>query len=240
MEHYPEIQRRDGTLFFACIDNRDAIAISIERLIDLLDAAEGDCDYEPYLAGFDAPDEREDDAGENAEADGADDEPSLGSEERHPHIWGAPHVGDQTRWAYGAGHDREDDGDDLEPDNDSENSHGWTAHIDQSVAMRAAALHDCEGEGEPDLGWTGHGVGVRDGELHHDTEANGDEDELNGDEGDYTHQSEECVNFLSATDGRASSAIALDMIRGLPIAAKRADAYALVGMPVLYHFERGV
>lgn len=46
MEHYPDIQRPQGTLFFIPHGNRAAIAMSIERLIDLLDAAEGDPDLE--------------------------------------------------------------------------------------------------------------------------------------------------------------------------------------------------
>ncbi|MCA0345082.1 MAG: hypothetical protein LCH99_35990, partial [Proteobacteria bacterium] len=133
MEHYPEIDRRDGTLFFIPNGDRAAIAISIERLIDLLDALEGDTDREPYLAGFDGQRaDREDDAGDCAEADFADDEPSLAAQERHPHPWCTSSNGDQSRWAYGASDDREDDGDDLEPDHDAEYSHSWTDFIDQT------------------------------------------------------------------------------------------------------------
>ncbi|WP_119258898.1 hypothetical protein [Shinella zoogloeoides] len=87
MEHYPDIQRRDGTLFFVLPETtpRAAIATSIERLIDMLDAMEGDPDFEPYLAGFDHDtSEREEDAGDCREADYADDEPSLAAAERHP------------------------------------------------------------------------------------------------------------------------------------------------------------
>lgn len=52
MQSYPDIQRRDGVLFFACGDNdRTAIATSIERLIDLLDELDGDCDLEDSADG---------------------------------------------------------------------------------------------------------------------------------------------------------------------------------------------
>lgn len=92
MEHYPEIQRRDGTLFFACPDtDRAAIATSIERLIDMLDAMDGDPDLEPSLAGWErnGGDDREGDLDANgnpglSEGDGnSDDEPTLGAREGH-------------------------------------------------------------------------------------------------------------------------------------------------------------
>lgn len=185
MEHYPDIQRQQGTLFFIPHGDRAAIAVSIERLIDLLDAAEGDPDLEPDLSGFDhQTDDREDDAGDSRESDFADDEPSLGSEERHPHIWCAPHHGDQSHWAYGAKDDREDDGDDLEPDVDGEYSNGWTGHIDQTKAM--ACNPNAEGgEGEPDMGWCGHGTGLHPTEPVEGHEANGDEQDYSGSEDEW-------------------------------------------------------
>lgn len=171
MEHYPDIQRQQGTLFFIPHGDSAAIAMSIERLINLLDAAEGDPDLEPDLSGFDhQTDDREDDAGDSRECDFADDEPSLGAEERHPHIWCAPHHGDQSHWAYGAKDDREDDGDDLEPDVDDEYSNGWTAHIDQTKATACNPNAD-SGEGEPTLGFVGISTGWREGEDVQDREA---------------------------------------------------------------------
>lgn len=168
MEHYAKIQRRDGTLFFAVVDDRDVIAASIERLIDLLDAYEGDPDLEPYLAGYEGgTDDREDDY--------ADDEPSLAAAERHPAPSGFTY-GDaagnhtQERWAAGVFDDREDDGDDLEPDVDAEHSNGWTGHIDQTTALFGNCNMD-GGEGEPDLGFVGIATGWREGEDTQDREA---------------------------------------------------------------------
>lgn len=74
---YPQIDRRDGRLFFTCGENdRGAIATSIERLIDLLDAMEDDPDLEPYLAGesWTGNDDREDES--DLLEDGADTEPN--------------------------------------------------------------------------------------------------------------------------------------------------------------------
>lgn len=141
MEHYPDIQRRDGTLFFTCpASDRAAIATSIERLIDLLDATDSDPDLEPYLAGFDhQTSDREDDAGDDREADTSDDE------------------------------------------------------------------------------------------LDH----NGDEQDCCRSEDEW-HPLAAPVQFSGT-----ASAMARDMIRGLPIAAKRADAYALAGVPLVYQFGGG-
>lgn len=150
MEHYPDIQRRDGTLFFVLPETtpRAAIATSIERLIDLLDAMEGDPDLEPYLAGFDhQTSDREDDAGD------------------------CPEIEDE------------------------------------------------------------HGGNILD--EPHDAE----DDEPNGDEIDYSCPDD--MGFPSSLGTGSGSAIARDMIRGLPIAAKRADAYALVGVPLVYQFVGG-
>lgn len=121
MEHYPDIVRRDGTLFFACADgDRAAIATSIERLIDMLDAMDGDTDLEPSLAeSFN----EQGGSGDDREGDEADFEPSLGAAERHPNAlsWiDQAHTHSQEQWASGERTDLEDDGDDLEPDTDTE------------------------------------------------------------------------------------------------------------------------
>ncbi|MCJ8053900.1 hypothetical protein GB928_018750 [Shinella curvata] len=99
MEHYPDIQRRDGTLFFIPHGNRAAIAMSIERLIDLLDAAEGDPDLEANGDERDQSYAEGGDTGTNPledDEDGSDDEPTLGasndyvcrSQEDWPRVWG--------------------------------------------------------------------------------------------------------------------------------------------------------
>lgn len=121
MVHYPDIVRRDGTLFFACADNdRAAISTSIERLIDMLDTMDGDPDLEPYMA-----DTRGAMGGsaDDREGEDADYEPSLGAAERHPNAWSwsdQSHTHSQEQWASGERTDLEDDGDDLEPDTDTE------------------------------------------------------------------------------------------------------------------------
>lgn len=264
MEHYPDIQRRDGTLFFACPDSdRAAIATSIERLIDMLDAMEGDPDLEPYMASFDwGPcDDREDDAGDCREADYADDEPMLAAAERHPNAmsWNdAPEKHTQERWAAGGDDDREDDGDDLEPSllsadyrwgrvevdleadgSDDEYSHGWTSHIDQNVALMNCS-GQWSGEGEPDLGWTGHGIGFQSGEGIHEHDEEREEDPAENGIADADAMQDPGMSFNPATfegfDGSGSQR-GRDMIRGLPIAAKRADAYALAGGHNGYRFE---
>jgi len=116
MEHYPEIQRRDGTLFFACPDtDRTAIATSIERLIDMLDAMDGDPDLEPYLAGWERTggDDREGDLDANgypglSEGDGnSDDEPSLGWND-------AVNQSSQSRFGDKRGLDLEENGDEQD------------------------------------------------------------------------------------------------------------------------------
>jgi len=300
MTDYPVIDRRDGRLFFSLdVTDRVSIATSVERLIDLLDAYEGDCDIEdngdefdvsypeggrrlaasyleddedggdsePVLGspndyncgsqvrwgriwgadeceeenehGGDVQDEphgeRDDDepelgwtetvnqedaaivsgeywfaqdgepllgwpnAGQRAtiemaadgdrELDNSDWEPSLGAPERHPLPSGFTFGDDparhtQARWSDGVGDEREDDGDDLEPDNDAEYSLGWTFHVDQTKAIAGGCNMD-GGEGEPDLGWSGHGIGWRDGDDPRALEAGqlGD-DELELDDAD--------------------------------------------------------
>lgn len=193
MEHYPDIQRQQGTLFFIPNGDRSAIAISIERLIDLLDAMDDDPDGEDGgdlepTQGWPNAGQRVNEAmccDDEREQDNADCEPSLGAAERHPNgmSWSdAAHTHTQARWGEGMNDDREDDGDDLEPSllcqdyrngrvevdlegdgSDDEYSHGWTGHIDQNIAL----MNCCDewvGEGEPDLGWSGHGTGWRDGD----------------------------------------------------------------------------
>lgn len=226
MENYPEIQRRDGTLFFACPESdRAAIATSIERLIDMLDALEDDPDLEPYLAGYaaDGGDDREGDL-DSYEGDGnADHEPSCG--------WAACEAS-YGRYDAGQGDMEEEeepsgfgDHEGMIEELTGEYELGWTDKIDQSAPHQHQAvwIHD----GEPELGWCGHGIGHQEGESLEDTEANGDELDLNGDEHDYSGVEDD--GFGSVDYDGTGVQIAEDMIRGLPIAARRAAAYAAMG-----------
>lgn len=164
MEHYPDIQRHQGTLFFIPHGDRAAIGISIERLIDLLDAMGDDPDAE----------------------DGGDLEPSLGALENHLNIGMEPRSGDQTHWGHTSKDDREDDGDDLEDGADAEPSLGaandYVCRSQELWSQDGGSFHDeCEvenedggdildephdgdGDDEPDLGWSGHGTGWRIGD----------------------------------------------------------------------------
>ncbi|GLR54327.1 hypothetical protein KYK30_32110 [Shinella yambaruensis] len=162
MEHYPDIQRRDGTLFFVLPETtpRAAIATSIERLIDLLDALEDDPDVED--GGDLEPTHGWPNAGQpineamclddDREQDNADWEPILGATERHPASSGHSY-GDQkpshtqTLWSAGVGDDREDDGDDLEPSLLSAQYHNGRIEVD---------LEGDSSDDEYSHGWTGH------------------------------------------------------------------------------------
>jgi hypothetical protein len=125
MDGYPDIQRRDGTLFFSIAErDRTAIATSVERLIDLLDAMDGDPDIEAngdeldtgmpetwrvsqrfdYSSGFTRLDVLEDDEEDHDNEEGADDEPWLG--------W----CGNATGWQAGEPEDEADD--EREPNGD--------------------------------------------------------------------------------------------------------------------------
>ncbi|MDB5524778.1 MAG: hypothetical protein JWM58_2541 [Rhizobium sp.] len=130
MTHYPAIERRDGTLFFAVNEtDRLVIAMSIERLIDVLDALDGDENLEPDLAGWDHRDDREgaddSDMPGIGEGDNADYEPMLGAPESIP----------QHHWYKTSEYD----------ECEVENEHGGNILDDP---------HDDEGEAEPFLGWS--------------------------------------------------------------------------------------
>jgi hypothetical protein len=220
MEHYPEITRRDGTLFFECPEtSRAAIATSIERLIDLLDALDDDPDLEPYLADYSGQ-------GDDREGDDSDLEPSCG--------W----VACEAAYAsYGQGqgvHEEEEepsgfgDVEGMLEDMTGEPELGWTAKTDQSLPH----LHQTVWveDGEPSLGWCGQGIGFRAGEDLSDNEANGDERDFSG-------YPDELPGPAGANCDGSGVVIARDMIRGLPIAATRAEAYMAVGVtPLVYHF----
>jgi hypothetical protein len=120
--------------------DRLQLATTIERLINMLDAMDGDADYEPYLAGnHGTQDDREADydAGplhsgdSDQEADFADDEPTLGSSnDTHG-------SGNQTQWVSSPASSDE---------REEENEHGG------DIQDEPHDKHD-EGDDEPFLGW---------------------------------------------------------------------------------------
>jgi len=225
MTERPPFAEADGVFFLTLNRDRETVAYTIERLIDMLDAMEGDPDLEAagdeldqsYPEGWRSTPQPFEDA-----EDGADDEPWLGAPEARfaggdyyyhqqticPSV--AP-LGSQASWASGASDDREDDGDDLEPDHDGERSLGWVnegsqvglgeGHDDNEPELgwpeqidqvrRLEIKEDWfANDGEPDLGFCGHGTGWREGEETDDREGD-DEREKDGDEGDYSGHSEE-------------------------------------------------
>lgn len=114
-------------------ESRAAIEDAIERLVNLLDQVDGDPDLEPYLSGYENDDDREADAGDEAEVDDADSEPSIGSSECLGSFHGGVEAAvafidrgrvvrrgnpwDQRRWAQGSDDDRErDPADEGEPE----------------------------------------------------------------------------------------------------------------------------
>ncbi|WP_375308672.1 hypothetical protein WI560_15420 [Bradyrhizobium sp. A11] len=128
----------------------------ITKLIDFLDASD------PYVMT-----ELEDDIsadledGDPAEDDdpaenGLDDEPSLGSLERHPSAYGPDDrnwTGDQTHWAASGTKDLEDEHDGAEPGEDDEPSLGWTTSGVMGTCLTDREQDDCDREdNEPLLG----------------------------------------------------------------------------------------
>ena len=127
----------------------------IDRLIRFLDETDNHMEREP-----------EDEADDGDLEDGADEEDSLGSLERHASIYGPDGknaTGSQLNWAGGRGDDLEDEHDGAEPD---DNEGGDGAREDD----------------EPNLGWTLNGQGGG-------TSAEGDDCEVGGSVGaeDQTH-----------------------------------------------------
>lgn len=120
---------------------RRRIAAAVDALVALLDQIDGDAEFEE-----DDPLE----ASDPAEDDG-DAEPSLGA----PGTFSLP---DQRCWAQGAKDDREDESELLEPGGDDELSLGAATAVNQEHAW-AASRGFPEDDGEPSLGWTGHGRG---------------------------------------------------------------------------------
>lgn len=97
-------------------------------------------------------------------------EPSLASPERPPTGWGSvcgPTVdwrSNQLRWADGARSDREEDaGDEGEPDEDAENTLGWSEG--QSLGGHLGSPSE---DREEDLGWCANVGQLRLGEGHGD------------------------------------------------------------------------
>ena len=142
--NYPQIDRRDGRLFFTMLESdRASIATSIERLIDLLDAIDGDPDLEPYLADTRATEAQG--AADDRELDDSDLEPSLG--------WCACEAS-YGKYGPGQGAMEEElvneDGGDIQDENhdgsfDDEPNLGWSnpeglrVHVPEEMAQLRAA-----------------------------------------------------------------------------------------------------
>ncbi|MER8654398.1 hypothetical protein [Mesorhizobium sp. M0847] len=195
--HQPEMRREDGAIFLTVAENdRLAIATSIERLIDLLDAMqpdpdlEDDADDEPSLGSLSlgsyqagTTDDREGD--DSDYEDGGDDEdsdPGEDSDPLEPSLCGTA-IYNPTTGALE--NDLEGEGDGFSMRADDEYELGWTEHIDQRLAGKVQEGTWNHPEGEPDLGWTGIATGWREGDPVDAIEPNGDELDFNGDEGDY-------------------------------------------------------
>lgn len=133
----PTIEIDSGFIFLTCKQgHRLSISATIERLVDMLDAMEPDCDLEPTLA---APEN-------HCSARGW-----IETRDRS---------GDQTHWAESADDDREDD-DEREPDQDDEYSLGWSDQGSQEALHGCDELEDDEREPDQDAeystGWTNQG-----------------------------------------------------------------------------------
>jgi hypothetical protein len=244
--HEPLFSRAGDFLFLTIKQNdRIAIATTIERLIDALDAMEPDPDLEPYLAGTTGDDREGDDSlyGDcDRERDDCDDEPSLASpeisfsgvnyyySERTLCVSVAP-TRSQVSWAFGGYDDREYE-DEREHDLDlTEGEEGWVdgsdgepelgwpeqMHQEERLILKSGWL--VEG-GEPELGWTGHGTGCRDGEPTDDREGD-DERAPNEDEGDYDGGEGDAPGFIwgggDGTGGAPHAAVreALEHVRSV-------------------------
>lgn len=167
----PTLDIEGGFVTLTCKHgHRLSISASIERLIDMLDAMDGDpdledgADEEPWL-GWPIGGQRVANvvySDDDREADESDSEPSLGAPERHPSSQEAVYCGatqprsgvltrdrifSQEEWAMGdtSGDDREHD-DEREPDQDDEYSTGWDNEGSQAVLCS-------DNELEPELGW---------------------------------------------------------------------------------------
>jgi len=163
--------------------------------------------------------------------DNADAEPSLGSIERHPASlespWGRSGVlyHDRSRgqdaWGAGSRTDGEDDaGENAEveesgygdvegmvAEESGEPSLGLTEEINQVRRTETDPKQWYVEDGEPELGWTGHGMGCTkdepgdDREGDDECEPNGDELDHNGDEGDTSFTEDEPYGSMGAPDG---------------------------------------
>jgi hypothetical protein len=162
-------------VFFVTLsqDDRAGIATTIERLIDMLDAFDGDENLE--ATGDDEPLHGWPNAGQpineamcaddDREVDNADWEPSLGSVQWYPHsqenlacgVRMSPSNnlrrtfdGSQEKWASGSGDDREEECEDEGAQDDREHSLGW--QDEGSQANLSGSYGD--GDLEADLGST--------------------------------------------------------------------------------------
>ena len=122
---------------------KEALGDEIERMIDMLDALDGDPDYEPSLARFDGDgsDREGDDA--DLELSGDENEPSLGS------LGSSGFAYREQAWAGGTSDDCERDDADDEDGGDTELNGD---ELDGNLAGSATELERDEADAEPSLG----------------------------------------------------------------------------------------
>jgi hypothetical protein len=132
-----------------------------------------------------------------------------------------------------------DDDPDLEDGNDDEPSlAGYTA-------VNARLEHDLESDtsdDEPSCGWTHYEATTGDyapTDQNSGEEENGGDTEPNGDEADFTgYEGELDLSGGRCFDG-SGTALAESLLRGLPSATQRAQAYIDAGpLPILYDGRR--
>ncbi|MCO5157580.1 MAG: hypothetical protein M9945_12670 [Aquamicrobium sp.] len=200
MEHMTELPRlaeANGVFFLTLSNDRATVAYTIQRLIDMLDAMEPDPDLEDSADSWFDEDFEETGDDEPALA-AAERHPGVGWGFGHE-TGAARREHSQEDWACGdsSGEDREDDDerelvseDEGAVSGDEEYSLGWqdegsqetlnmwgeyeaglgtTEDLDQVRRIEVSEGWKCS-DGEPDLGFVGHGTGWRAGEETDDRE----------------------------------------------------------------------
>lgn len=188
----PTIELDAGFLFLTCKENdRLSISTTIERLINMLDDMEPDCDLEPWLG-----------SGDDREADSADDEPSLGWT-TSGHLGSTLPEEDECEKVsedegaitgddeYSLGWSEEDSingnlsAGSFGTEGELEPELGWTEEVDQVRRLKRAEGWMVD-DSEPDLGWAeSHGRGIVGEQNCIDDREHEDEREPNGDETDF-------------------------------------------------------
>jgi hypothetical protein len=221
MPELPALAAAGGVFFVTLTRDRLCIASTIERLIDMLDAMDGDENLEVDNADYE---------------DGSDDEPMLGAREYHPVSFEAAfgglalprtgflrhdRSGSQEHWSVGATTAAFDDCEDVSEDEgaitgDDEYSLGWEAegnqvHLNMSDweadlatteeidQVRRLELSDgwMVQDSEPDLGWAeSAGKGIVGPQNCLDDRENDDEREEDGDRIDFDGGEDDHPGFI--------------------------------------------